>query len=66
MIDVTASVALLYAVTVRRLRRTGKLIGTNDLWIGCTAKAAGLPIATRNAEHFRRIPDLVVLDYTRA
>lgn len=63
ILDVTADVARLYAVTARALRSGGRLIGANDLWIGCTAKAAGLPIATRNVAHFSRIPDLEVLRY---
>jgi tRNA(fMet)-specific endonuclease VapC len=39
------------------------LIGTNDLWIGCTARAANLPLVTRNTEHFSRIPGLQVVAY---
>jgi predicted nucleic acid-binding protein len=30
----------------------------------CTAKAAGLPILTRNVADFERIPGLAVVDYT--
>jgi predicted nucleic acid-binding protein len=53
-------------VVARGLRDAGRLIGTNDLWIACTAKAAEVPIVTRNVEHFRRVPDLEVIDYTTA
>lgn len=63
-LDVTPDVARLYAVTVRALRASGRLIGSNDLWIGCTAKSAGLPIVTRNVAEFRRIPDLQVVSYS--
>lgn len=62
-LDVTQQVASIYAIVVRRLRNEGRLIGTNDLWIGCTALAADLPIATRNTEHFGRIPELHIIDY---
>lgn len=62
-LNVTAQVATLYARAVRKLRREGKLIGTNDLWIGCTALASGLPIATRNTDHFSRIPGLTTVAY---
>lgn len=65
VLPVTPEVARLYAAAARRLRSAGRLIGTNDLWIACTAKAAGLPIVTRNVEHFKRIRQLVVLDYSR-
>jgi predicted nucleic acid-binding protein len=64
LLDVTPDVARLYASVARSLRSRGRLIGTNDLWLGCTALAAGLPLLTRNAEHFRRIPEgLDVIEY---
>jgi predicted nucleic acid-binding protein len=61
ILPVTAHVATAYAITVRALRKRGRLIGTNDLWIACTARSAGLPIATRNVEEFGRVPDLEVV-----
>ena len=65
ILDVTADVARVYARVARQLRDAGKLIGTNDLWIACTAKAASAPIVTRNVEHFARVPDLDVVRYAR-
>ena len=64
VLDVTSEVARFYAAAARALRAAGHLIGTNDLWIACTAKAAGLPVVTRNVEHFRRVPDLEVISYS--
>lgn len=64
-LEVTAEVASSYAKVARQLRAAGLLIGTNDLWIGCTALCAGLPLATRNVSEFKRIPGLQVLDYRR-
>ena len=66
VLDVTSEVAHLYALTARQLRSRGQLIGSNDLWIGCTAACADLPIATRNPAHFRRIPKLKVVSYAAA
>jgi len=63
VLEVTEDVAKRYASTTRYLRSVGKLIGTNDLWIGCTAQAANLPLITRNAAHFSRIPGLQVVAY---
>ena len=63
VLDVTADVAAVYAAVVRSRRTRGKLIGTNDLWIGCTARVAGVAIVTRDGAHFRRIPDLHVVEY---
>lgn len=64
VLDVTDGVASLYATVTRSLRKAGKLIGSNDLWIACTAKTATVPIATRNVEHFQRVPGLEVVRYT--
>jgi predicted nucleic acid-binding protein len=63
ILDVTAEVARTYAAVARALRDAGRLIGTNDLWIACTARAAGVPIVTRNVEHFERVPGLEVVAY---
>jgi predicted nucleic acid-binding protein len=64
LLPVTEPVAALYAVVTRELRAAGRLIGTNDLWIACTARSFGLPIVTRNVEHFARVPGLEVLSYS--
>lgn len=63
VLEVSREAAVIYASVARSLREAGRLIGTNDLWIACTAKAAGVPIATRNAEHFERVPGLEVVGY---
>jgi predicted nucleic acid-binding protein len=47
----------------RHLRAEGRMIGDFDLLIGATAIVAGLPLITANPEHFRRLPDLEVIDY---
>lgn len=63
VLDVDASVARVYSSVARMLRAAGRLIGTNDLWIACTAKAAMVPIVTRNVVHFGHVPDLSVIAY---
>lgn len=52
-----------YGRAERHLRANGMLIGANDLWIGATALAHGMAVVTRNATHYRRIPDLEVVTY---
>ena len=54
VLSVTPRVAELYAREVRRLRRLGKLIGTNDLWVAAIALERELPLVTRNLDHFAR------------
>jgi tRNA(fMet)-specific endonuclease VapC len=66
LLDVTAEVARRYAIVARALRAKGRLIGSNDLWIGCTAVVERVPLATRNADHFRRIPELEVVAYAES
>jgi len=63
LLPVTRGVATLYARHARALRVEGQLIGTNDLWIACTARESDLPIVTRNAEHFQRVEGLDVRSY---
>jgi predicted nucleic acid-binding protein len=64
ILPVNADVARVYAATARGLRTKGRLIGTNDLWIACTAKAAKVPLVTRNGAHFKRVSGLVVVEYS--
>src|ERR1700758_5324291 len=54
LVPVDDQTALVYARVARKLRRRGELVGTNDLWIGCTSLRLGMPIVTANTEHFRR------------
>jgi predicted nucleic acid-binding protein len=63
ILPVTDDVVRAYAAVARSLRAAGRLIGTNDLWIACTAKAAALPIVTRDTAHFQRVPGLEVVGY---
>jgi predicted nucleic acid-binding protein len=52
-----------YAEAEVELRRNGTPIPTMDLLIGVMAKMRGIPLLTRDAEHYRRIPGLVVKTY---
>jgi len=55
-------VARVHAHLWNELKRTGSMIGAHDLWIGATALAYDLGVATRNRRDFERIPGLRVLD----
>jgi predicted nucleic acid-binding protein len=65
VLPIDADIALEYARQARRLRRLGRLIGSNDLWIAVTALCHETPIVTANASQFRRVQGLEVLEYRR-
>jgi predicted nucleic acid-binding protein len=54
-------VARVHADIWADLSDRGEAIGAHDLWIGATALAHGLGVATRNATHFQRIDGLRVV-----
>jgi tRNA(fMet)-specific endonuclease VapC len=49
-----------YAVILDSLRRAGTPIPTNDIWIAATAMQLGAAVLTGD-EHFRRVPQVLVL-----
>ncbi len=63
LVPLTSGVAEHYAAQARRLRRVGKLIGSNDLWIAATALEQRCPLVTRDLEHFARITGLQLRAY---
>ncbi len=58
--DVSAPVSHRYAEVHRALRRAGRPIPTNDLWIAAIAVEHGLVLYTRDA-HFAHVPGLACL-----
>ncbi len=56
-------VAWEYGRTWRYLQANRLLIGANDLWIAATGLAYRMPVVTRNAAHYGRVPDLQVESY---
>lgn len=54
--------AEIYSREKARLRRTGRMIPENDLWIGATALQYALPLATRDA-HFHELDGITVVSW---
>jgi predicted nucleic acid-binding protein len=61
VLDVTLSVAEVWAEVRGSLRSIGKLIPDNDLLIASTALRFGMTVVTGNLRHFVRVPGLDVL-----
>lgn len=58
-----AALPAVYGRTLARLQRRGEVIATMDLLIAASALVEGVPLVTRNASHFERVPDLKLLSY---
>lgn len=63
ILPATADVSWEYGRACRYLKDNGRLIGGNDFWIAATGLAYGMPVVTRNVEHYRRVPGLEVESY---
>lgn len=57
----TLDVAWEYGKAFQYLQRNGISIGANDLWIAATGLAYDVPVVTRNASHYRRVPGLRIV-----
>lgn len=49
-----------YGTIRTKLERQGRVIGSNDLWIGAHALSLGLILVTNNEREFRRIDGLSI------
>ena len=58
--------SLHYAQIRAHLKKMGKIIGGNDLFIAAHARSLGLALVTHNMAEFCRVPRLVIEDWTMA
>ncbi|MBX3747277.1 MAG: type II toxin-antitoxin system VapC family toxin [Verrucomicrobiae bacterium] len=56
----------LYSETWAALARNRQMVGVHDLWIAVCALEHDLPLLTRNADEYKRVPKLRVVDYTQS
>lgn len=54
--------AVLYGLIFHKLRRRGRPIPVNDIWIAALARQHSLPILTRDA-HFREVEALEIVSW---
>lgn len=63
ILPVTRDIAGIYAEIAAILRRQGRIIGANDLWIAATALHRDFPLVSRNLDHFARVPGIQLRSY---
>jgi tRNA(fMet)-specific endonuclease VapC len=62
-LDFDDKAAEAYAPVRAYLKRTGQMIGTNDLLIAAIAIANNLILVTHNTDEFQRVPGLIIEDW---
>ncbi len=53
-----------YAQIRAQLKKSGKMIGANDLFIAAHARSLGFTLVTHNTQEFRRVNRLAIEDWT--
>ena len=61
----TAKAAQHYGSIMTELKRSGSLIGVNDLHIAAHARSEGLIVVTNNVSEFSRVPALQIENWLR-
>lgn len=64
-LDLPSDAAEHYGQIRAALRKTGRPIGPNDLWIAAHARATGLILVTNNEREFERVVGLKVENWAR-
>ena len=65
VLDYPDGAALHYAQIRARLKASGKMIGTNDLFIAAHARSQGLILVTNNTREFGRISGLKIENWAQ-
>jgi tRNA(fMet)-specific endonuclease VapC len=55
-----------YAKIRADLKTRGTMIGANDLFIAAHARSLGLTLVTNNTDEFKRVPNLMLENWTLA
>ncbi len=62
--DFPSQVSMHYAQIRAHLKKSGTMIGSNDLFIAAHARSLGLTLVTHNTREFARVPKLSMEDWT--
>jgi tRNA(fMet)-specific endonuclease VapC len=66
VLDFPDAAAAHYAKIRAELNARGTMIGANDLFIAAHARSLGLTLVTNNTEEFKRVPNLLLENWTLA
>ncbi|MGA9511352.1 MAG: type II toxin-antitoxin system VapC family toxin [Candidatus Sulfotelmatobacter sp.] len=66
VLDFSDNASSHYAQIRAQLKKSGKMIGANDLFIAAHARSLGLTLVTHNTQEFRRVHRLTIEDWTLA
>jgi tRNA(fMet)-specific endonuclease VapC len=66
VLDFSDNASSHYAQIRAQLKKSGKMIGANDLFIAAHARSLGLTLVTHNTQEFRRVHKLAIEDWTLA
>lgn len=66
VLDFPESASSHYAQIRAQLKKSGKTIGANDLFIAAHARSLGLTLVTHNTREFGRVSRLAIEDWTTA
>ena len=64
VLDFPGNASSHYAQIRAQLKKSGKMIGANDLFIAAHARSLGLTLVTHNTQEFRRVNRLAIEDWT--
>ncbi len=62
--DFPSQASVHYAQIRAHLKKSGTMIGSNDLFIAAHARSLGLTLVTHNTREFARVPKLSMEDWT--
>lgn len=62
ILNVSEVTAQIYGTIKSHLKRQGKPIPENDIWIAAIAKEHKIPLVTRD-NHFRYVPDIRIMEW---